>query len=289
MKEDYPQQRSSALVWVLCALVAGFLLQNILLRWLGAGEIVLSFLALSPDAISSYRIWTLVTYSLLHNPDNLLHILFVLISLYFIGREVLETIGTRRFLGLYVASALVGAVVWLGLHWNSGGVLIGATAAVTGVFFLFVCLNPDRPITFLLLFIPITLPKTKYLGYAVAAFECFGLAFWEFGSDPPSIAHSAHLGGMLTGLAYYRFVHRSFRWPRFFGRGKVEVIPPAWTKKATVVQGGNVKFQVDIRDKGSLKAEVDRILDKINSKGFASLTEEEKRILDQARDLLNRN
>ena len=40
--------------------------------------------------------------------------------------------------------------------------------------------------------------------------------------------------------------------------------------------------------KADLRAEVDRILDKINSQGFGSLTDEEKRCLDQAKDLLNR-
>ena len=38
-----------------------------------------------------------------------------------------------------------------------------------------------------------------------------------------------------------------------------------------------------------LRADVDRILDKINSNGFGSLTPEEKRRLDAARDLLSRN
>jgi hypothetical protein len=38
-----------------------------------------------------------------------------------------------------------------------------------------------------------------------------------------------------------------------------------------------------------LRAEVDRILDKINSEGFGALTAEEKRLLDEARDLLSRH
>ena len=38
----------------------------------------------------------------------------------------------------------------------------------------------------------------------------------------------------------------------------------------------------------TLRAEVDRVLDKINSQGFGALTEEEKRLLDEAKDLLSR-
>ena len=37
-----------------------------------------------------------------------------------------------------------------------------------------------------------------------------------------------------------------------------------------------------------VRKEVDRILDKINRSGFGSLTDQEKKILDAARDLLNR-
>jgi hypothetical protein len=37
-----------------------------------------------------------------------------------------------------------------------------------------------------------------------------------------------------------------------------------------------------------LQKEVDRILDKINATGFGSLTEAEKKTLDQAKDILSR-
>jgi hypothetical protein len=45
---------------------------------------------------------------------------------------------------------------------------------------------------------------------------------------------------------------------------------------------------VNITNRDHLRAEVDRILDKINSEGFGALTEDEKRRLDEARDLLSR-
>jgi hypothetical protein len=43
------------------------------------------------------------------------------------------------------------------------------------------------------------------------------------------------------------------------------------------------------RATGDLRAQVDLILDKINSQGFGALTPEEKRILDEAKDLLSRH
>jgi hypothetical protein len=49
------------------------------------------------------------------------------------------------------------------------------------------------------------------------------------------------------------------------------------------------RFQVNLTNRTDLRAEVDRILDKINSEGFGALNEEEKRLLDEARDLLGRH
>jgi hypothetical protein len=46
--------------------------------------------------------------------------------------------------------------------------------------------------------------------------------------------------------------------------------------------------KVNLSPRADLRAEVDRILDKINSQGFGALTEEEKRRLDEAKDLLSR-
>jgi len=40
---------------------------------------------------------------------------------------------------------------------------------------------------------------------------------------------------------------------------------------------------------GDLRTDVDHILDKINSQGFGSLTEEEKQTLDEAKDLLSKH
>ena len=62
---------------------------------------------------------------------------------------------------------------------------------------------------------------------------------------------------------------------------------PKWEKraKATKTRTGN-RFSINTRKDENLKAEVDRILDKINSKGFGALSEEEKKTLDKAKDHL---
>ena len=47
-------------------------------------------------------------------------------------------------------------------------------------------------------------------------------------------------------------------------------------------RASDYKFKVDISSEENLRAEVDRILDKVNRQGFYSLTDEEKEILSEA-------
>lgn len=67
---------------------------------------------------------------------------------------------------------------------------------------------------------------------------------------------------------------------------KVSVEPPNWTKKRTPASTG--KFKVNVTNRKDLRKEVDRILDKINREGFQSLNDEEKKVLDDAGDLLKK-
>jgi hypothetical protein len=63
---------------------------------------------------------------------------------------------------------------------------------------------------------------------------------------------------------------------------------PKWLQKKKLVTALKTQFKVNVGPRPDLKAEVDRILDKINVSGFGSLTPEEKRTLDQARDMMSR-
>ncbi len=291
MRDDYQPARTSPLTWLICAIIASFIVQKILLVWLGAGGFVAKQLALSPWALSEFKLWTPLSYSFLHDPENLLHILFSVLSLYFIGREVLAELGSRRFFSLYAVGAILGGLAWAGVHWSSPQMtLVGASAAISAIFIVYTCLFPDRPITFLLLFIPITLPKTKYLAYGYTLVELIGFFFSELPGNRTIMAHSAHLGGMLAGLVFFYLVQNPprLRFTLPWSHGEAEIIRPSWTAKAEKTRAQPSSFQVNVTNRGELKAEVDRILDKITSTGFGSLTPQEKKTLDEARDLLSK-
>ncbi|MEO7599474.1 MAG: rhomboid family intramembrane serine protease [Opitutus sp.] len=288
MQSDYPRNTTSAVTWLISAIVAVFVLQFVFLRWFSLGDSLENALALTVSNLKAGRVWTVVTYSLLHSTGNLLHIVGNLLGLYFIGRVLEPLIGSRRFLWLFGAAVVSGAGLWLATHWQvSGGVAMGASAGVAGLFVVYACCYPNQPVTFLLFFIlPVTL-KPKYVAIAFLVMELIGFAFYEvmhtaspFGAG---IAHSAHLGGILAGWIYFRYVHET-NW-RLRSADDVEL--PRWMKKKpkAVVP---VVTTLDLTKREDLRAEVDRILDKINSSGFGSLTSDEKRLLDDAKDLLSR-
>jgi membrane associated rhomboid family serine protease len=289
MHGGYPRNTTSAVTWLISAIVGVFVLQFVFLRWFGMGDALENALALSVPAVKSGKIWTLVTYSFLHSTGNLLHVVGNLLILYFVGRILEPMLGSRRFLWLFGASVVTGAALWLGTHWQIGGdPAIGATAGVAGLFVVFACFYPNQPTTFLLFFVlPVTL-KPKYVAIALLAVELAGFLFYEvmqaaspFGSG---IAFSTHIGGMLAGWIYFRYIHEA-NWRLPASSSDIEL--PRWLRKRPKVATPAVP-QIDLTRREDLRAEVDRILDKINSDGFGALTADEKRLLDDARDLLSR-
>lgn len=286
MRDDYRPPKTSVVVWLIAAIVAGFLLQTIFLRWFGVGRTFVDLFALSVDGITSGKVWTLLTYSFLHSPSNLLHVIANLLGLYFLGRELLPVVGSKRFLWFYGAAAASGGLLWLAANWTTGGVVWGASAAVYGLLTIFACFYPNRQVTFLLFFVvPVTV-KPKYVAYVLLGLDLCGFLFYEImgAASPFGFAHSAHLGGMLAGWVYYRYIHEG-KWS--FGRA-ASFEMPKWARKRETASASAPKYKVNLTDRSDLRAEVDRILDKINSQGFGSLTDEEKRVLDSAKDLLSR-
>lgn len=286
MRDDYRPPQTSVVVWLIAAIVAGFLLQTIFLRWFGVGRAFVDWFALSIDGIRAGKVWTLLTYAFLHSPSNLLHVIANLLGLYFLGRELLPVMGSKRFLWFYGAAAAAGGLLWTAANWTSGGIVWGASAAVYGLLTVFACFYPNRQVTFLLFFIlPVTV-KPKYIAFTLLGLDLCGFLFYEVmgAASPFGFAHSAHLGGLLAGWIYFRYVH-SGNWS--FGR-RASFELPRWARKRAATPAAEPKYQVNITDRNDLRAEVDRILDKINSHGFGSLSEEEKRVLDSAKDLLSR-
>lgn len=291
LRDEYPRERTSVLTWLLCSLAAGFVIQLIVgSAWFsGSGRALDEQLMMTAHGMRLGRVWTLVTHSFLHDTHYIFHLLGNMLMIYFLGREVLPALGERRFLGLYFGATVLGGLAWTLVHWNKGGVHFGATAAADALLIVFACFYPNRQMDFLLFFVlPVSI-KPKHLAYAFLGLDLFGLVLYEIpGSALPFdyiVSNSAHLGGMLAGWIYFRYLHEA-RWR--FRAGKPDMELPRWMKRSPKAAQAAANQQVNVGSREGLRAEVDRILDKINSQGFGSLTPAEKRVLDEAKDLLSR-
>ncbi len=272
----------TAMHWILYGTVAVFLLQLIAEAWFKS-PVMSTLFALSGESIRSGYVWTLVTYGFLHGTEGfwLVHIGINMLILYLFGRHLVGVIGNKLFWWLYLVSTLVGGTVWLLFNFTRGVPVVGASGAVFGVVICFICMNPSQRIGFF--FIPVSFtPKT--IAYILLGYTAIGFLFFEL-PGATNVAHSAHLGGALAGYLFFKLIYGSL--PEL-GSQKPRVEMPQWFRKKPKRAPQTGKFQVNISNRRDLQAEVDRILDKINSDGFGSLTDEEKKILDQAKDILSR-
>src|SRR5262249_42149024 len=172
------------------------------------GNLLLVWFALWPLHSELFRPWQLITYAFLHDPTNLLHIFFNMFALFMFGRALEDYWGPRRMLLFYLVCVLTAGLTQLAVQAASGvqEETIGASGGVFGVLLAFAWYFPRQR----LFIIPIPIPLPAWL--LVAGYGVIELFLGVTGRQQ-SVAHFAHLGGMLGGalcILYWR-ARRRFR------------------------------------------------------------------------------
>lgn len=287
-RDDYPREKTSPVTWLFAAIIGAYLLELVLFSpWFKATDQIVRGVAVTAEGLSSLHLWTFATYWLLHSQDHLLHVGFVLGGLFFLSRKLEPAIGAARIVTIFLSSTIFGALVWTALNWQQGGVLIGGCAGIYGLLVTYAALEPNRPSNFLLFFFfPVSL-KPKYLAVGSLAFELVLFSFRDvFGGKLPfAYAPAAHLGGMMFGWAYFRYFVRH-QVPS--SPGRIESDESRFSGKEKPKPSRIPSAPAAGDRQAELRIKVDRILDKINSHGFGAVTPEEKQILAQAKESLNR-
>ena len=284
-------QKASMVTQLIAITVAVFVLQqvmNVFFPGIGGRDnrFLSEWFALSGQNFRELKVWTILSYGFLHSTAGFFHILSNMLGLFFIGRIIEPLVGRERFLGLYLGGALIGGLVYLCFHFSGSGPVVGASASVMGILAFFCLLYPEQPITLLLFFVlPITV-KPKWVFWGSLAISAGGVVFYELPGHS-YVAHSAHLGGMLAGILYYRYIHNRSIPFATSSRPRTSVELPDWFKRKQKISR-DTSYKVNRRSRDELQKEVDRILDKINASGFGSLTVDEKQTLDRAKDTLSR-
>jgi membrane associated rhomboid family serine protease len=202
------------------------------------------------------RPWTVLTYMFLHG--DISHILFNMLGLLFFGPRLEIELGGRDFLLLYFASGLMAAFLSFISPFSA---IIGASGAVYGVFMGFAYYWPRENI-----YIWGVLPvQARWM----VAFMTLMSLFGGFGFTMDNIAHFAHLGGFLGGYLFLKFLdHKTKVIDQI-----VSVLPPVDASKWKNINREKL-HEVN-------RAELDRILDKINTNGVNSLSANEREFLER--------
>jgi membrane associated rhomboid family serine protease len=153
------------------------------------------------DLFEKGAVWQLVSYMFIHGGPT--HILFNMLTLYLMGVELERMWGSKYFTKFYFACG-IGA----GLTQVILGVLplpmaaqfyypstIGASGAIFGVLLAYAMYFPTRPI---LMFFIFPVPAK----YFVMILGALALLFAMGGGG--GVAHTAHLGGLLTGYLFLK-------------------------------------------------------------------------------------
>ncbi len=212
--------------------------------------------------------WQFLTAGFAHSPIDFQHILFNMLALFFLGRDIEDYYGPREFLKLYLVMVVFTAVVWnVVVKLANAPVYIqayGASGAISGVVVLYAMNFPRRT---MLLFFVIPIPAWA-LGVLVVAMDALG----GLGHGQSNVAYSMHLAGAAFAFVYCR---RGWNLTRLL-EGRVSL--PRLRRKPRL----RIHREEDEPQAPNLSAEVDRILEKIYREGEAGLTAQERKTLETA-------
>jgi membrane associated rhomboid family serine protease len=135
-----------------------------------------------------------------------LHLIANMWSLYIFGDNVEDTLGTVKFVILYLASGAVGCLAQLLSAPGSTVPMIGASGAIAGVMGAYFSLFPGARILALVpvfFFVVIEIPAYVFLGLWFLL-QFFSGAFSILGQTHVGVAFWAHVGGFAAGWLIIR-------------------------------------------------------------------------------------
>ena len=165
-------------------------------------------LGLVPVLVVHGWIWQLVTYAFLH--AGLLHILFNMLALWMFGAQLEQDWGYNIFMQFYFFCAIGAALTTVAvafthlLNADPRVPTVGASGAIFGLLLAFGILHADSEI--MLFPIPFMI-KAKYFIIGLIFIEIY-LTLSSASRPGESVAYMAHMGGLLFGYIWLKFVPR---------------------------------------------------------------------------------
>lgn len=218
-----PKFKISITLIIIIFTVAIFIVQNIvdyatLDKQTGTGWFTKTFGLTPNDVLHGRNIWSIVTSIFLHatlQDGGILHIGANMLSLFFLGTFLERIIGKKKFFWVYILSGIAASLFFIALtslfgatalgariFGSSSDVAIGASGAIFGVAAVLMVLVPKAPVY--IFFIPIAMPL--WIGMLIML-----LGLWALSASLGlPIGNSAHLGGLIAGLAYGAYLRMKY-------------------------------------------------------------------------------
>ena len=224
-----------------------------------------------------WRPWTPITYMFAHIGFS--HILLNMLWLYWLGRVFLEYFTPKQFATLYLMGGLVGGALYM-LVYNliphlSGhsDYLLGASAAIYAVVIATAVYAPNHKVD-LLFFEELPLICVAVFPFV---FDLLTLGGINFGGT------LSHMGGVLVGVWFGLAIRR--------GTDITRPLTALLDRIATMLRprrthgnvvGHPIAGRAFKRNEAVDEQRLDDVLAKITRSGYASLTQEEKDVLNRA-------
>jgi membrane associated rhomboid family serine protease len=244
-----------------------------------------------PAALGTFitKPWTMITYFFTH--EDVFHILFNMLFLYWFGRLIDEYLGNRRLVALYMLGGLAGGLAYMAIYnllpyfqeQVGESRMLGASAAAFAVAVGASTLLPNY--TFHLLFFgPV---RIKYIAFFYIVLSLARSIGPNAGGD------LSHLGGALVGFLFIKMLQNGTDlgqpiywvmdgWQSLFRKKPPVKVSYRQRSSASLSTGAYAAPSSPSAVAMPDQDEIDAILDKISRSGYESLTREEKQKLFRA-------
>jgi membrane associated rhomboid family serine protease len=232
------------------------------------------WLAMFTPGVLRGQVWRLITSDYLH--WNLGHIFMNMLGLYFLGRPLERDWGGRKFFAVYTIAGVLGSLFYMLLTlvgWLSpAGIAAGASGCVLALLGACAVRYPHAELLVYFLF-PIKIRTAALLFGAWYALNLFH-------QGPNAGGDACHLAGMVFGAWWAWAGDRwwtyrgTARWRQLIGQRKQRSAKPRPSRSGSFAQ--------KMEERRADAETIDAILRKVYDGGIHSLTEDEKRALQEA-------
>lgn len=234
--------------------------RNFLVEWFSLDNNLDAFLT---------KPWSIISYGFLH--ADFIHLIFNMITLYFIGNLFIQYFTEKQALTFYILGTLFGGFLYVisqnyfPLFEGINTTLVGASAGISAIFIGIATYMPHYQIKIRF----IGFIKFWHLAAIWLAFDVVGLIGTNAGGS------FSHLGGSLFGYLYVQQASNkktniSTIFSSFFKRKE---------KPLKTVHKSAKRKQKTVKNSNRNQEKIDVILDKISKSGYDTLTKTEKEFL----------